>query len=63
MEEVLVGLKNIALFIGSGVKTVKKLIMQYQLPAYRYSDGIYRASKKKLVEWFESHPETMRKER
>ncbi|MGL4722183.1 MAG: hypothetical protein ACRCV3_02655 [Desulfovibrionaceae bacterium] len=50
--EILVGLSAIGHAIGAGKKTVKKIIKENGFPAVRYSDGIYRISKKSVIEWF-----------
>lgn len=51
MQEILVGLEEIASALGTGVKTIRKWIIQEGLPAQRYSDGIYRISKQGLLKW------------
>lgn len=58
MQEILVGLKEIASVLGTGVKTVKKWIIKEGLPAQRYSDGIYRISKKGLLQWIVTKEES-----
>lgn len=51
MEEILIGLDEIASTLGTGIKTIRKWITKEGLPAIKYSDGIYRISKKSLLEW------------
>lgn len=51
MQDILVGLEEIASVLGTGVKTVRKWITKEGLPAQRYSDGIYRISKQGLLTW------------